>query len=160
MADYAPNYTARYRIRYRTLGQVHTAQFRLSRANANPAVAGAAAFSDVLTALCVPLMLGDAPAAFLYLDARGTVPVPMRAGATEFCVALSRIASLALAVVTTMFVGLVPAWNASRQDLANGMKESGKGAGASSKHGWIRNGDQRPERHGQHHRTRRDRRAR
>lgn len=51
MADYAPNYTARYRIRYRTLGQVHTAQFRLSRANANPAVAGAAAFSDVLTAL-------------------------------------------------------------------------------------------------------------
>src|SRR4051812_47989870 len=51
----------------------------------------------ISAALCVPLMLGDAPAAFLYLDARGTVPVPMRAGATEFCVALSRIASLALA---------------------------------------------------------------
>jgi serine phosphatase RsbU (regulator of sigma subunit) len=51
----------------------------------------------ISAALCVPLMLGDSPAAFLYLDARGTVPVPMRAGATEFCVALSRIASLALA---------------------------------------------------------------
>jgi serine phosphatase RsbU (regulator of sigma subunit) len=51
----------------------------------------------ISAALCVPLMLGDSPAAFLYLDARGTVPVPTRAGATEFCVALSRIASLALA---------------------------------------------------------------
>jgi sigma-B regulation protein RsbU (phosphoserine phosphatase) len=51
----------------------------------------------ISAALCVPLMLGDSPAAFLYLDARGTVPVPMRAGATEFCVALGRIASLALA---------------------------------------------------------------
>ena len=50
------------------------------------------------------------------------------------------IASLALAVLTTMIVGIVPAWNASRQDLANGMKESGKGAGASNKHGWIRQG--------------------
>ena len=40
------------------------------------------------------------------------------------------IASLALAVVTTLVVGLVPAWNASRQDLANGTKESGKGTGA------------------------------
>ncbi len=50
------------------------------------------------------------------------------------------IASLAMAVLTTMIVGIVPAWNASRQDLANGMKESGKGAGASNKHGWLRNG--------------------
>ena len=50
------------------------------------------------------------------------------------------IASLALAVVTTLVVGLVPAWNASRQDLANGMKESGKGTGAGHKHGWIRQG--------------------
>jgi putative ABC transport system permease protein len=50
------------------------------------------------------------------------------------------IASLAMAVLTTMIVGIVPAWNASRQDLANGMKESGKGAGASNRHGWIRNG--------------------
>ena len=50
------------------------------------------------------------------------------------------IASLVLAVVTTLIVGIVPAWNASRQDLANGMKESGKGAGAGHKHGWIRQG--------------------
>jgi hypothetical protein len=33
---------------------------------------------------------------------------------------------LALAALTTMIVGIVPAWNASRQDLANRMKESGK----------------------------------
>jgi sigma-B regulation protein RsbU (phosphoserine phosphatase) len=51
----------------------------------------------ISAALCVPLMLGDAPAAFLYLDARGNAPVTMRPGATEFCVALGRIASLALA---------------------------------------------------------------
>jgi predicted permease len=50
------------------------------------------------------------------------------------------VASLALAVFTTMIVGIVPAWNASRQDLANGMRESGKGTGASHKHGWIRHG--------------------
>ncbi|HTV02926.1 MAG TPA: ADOP family duplicated permease [Luteitalea sp.] len=49
------------------------------------------------------------------------------------------IASLALAVFTTLVVGIVPAWNASRQDLVNGMKESGKGAGANAKHAWIRN---------------------
>ena len=39
-----------------------------------------------------------------------------------------------------MIVGIVPAWNASRQDLANGMKESGKGSGASNRHGWLRHG--------------------
>ena len=50
------------------------------------------------------------------------------------------VASLALAVVTTLIVGLVPAWNASRQDLVSGMKESGKGAGAGHRHGWIRQG--------------------
>jgi putative ABC transport system permease protein len=50
------------------------------------------------------------------------------------------LASLALAVITTLIVGVVPAWNASRQDLANGMKESGKGTGAGHKHGWIRQG--------------------
>jgi predicted permease len=50
------------------------------------------------------------------------------------------VASLVLAVVTTLIVGLVPAWNASRQDLVCGMKESGKGAGAGHKHGWIRQG--------------------
>ena len=50
------------------------------------------------------------------------------------------VASLALAVFTTMIVGIVPAWNASRQDLVNGMRESGKGSGASNKHGWLRHG--------------------
>ena len=50
------------------------------------------------------------------------------------------VASLALAVMTTLIVGIVPAWNASRQDLVNGMKESGKGSGASNKHGWLRRG--------------------
>jgi putative ABC transport system permease protein len=50
------------------------------------------------------------------------------------------IASLVLAVVTTLIVGLVPAWNASRQDLASGTKESGKGTGAGHAHGWIRQG--------------------
>ncbi len=48
------------------------------------------------------------------------------------------VASLVLAVLTTLIVGTVPAWHASRQDLAGGMKESGKGAGASHKHGWFR----------------------
>jgi putative ABC transport system permease protein len=50
------------------------------------------------------------------------------------------VASLALAVVTTLVVGLVPAWNASRHDLARGTKESGKGAGAGNAHGWMRQG--------------------
>jgi putative ABC transport system permease protein len=50
------------------------------------------------------------------------------------------IASLVLAVVTTLIVGIVPAWNVSRQDLAIGMKESGKGTGAGHRHGWIRQG--------------------
>src|SRR4051812_37082898 len=51
----------------------------------------------ISAALCVPLMLGDTPAAYLYLDARGSAPVVLRPAATEFCVALGRIASLALA---------------------------------------------------------------
>jgi predicted permease len=50
------------------------------------------------------------------------------------------VASLVLAVVTTMIVGIVPAWNASRQNLAGGMKESGKGAGGTHAHAWIRHG--------------------
>ena len=50
------------------------------------------------------------------------------------------VASLVLAVVTTLVVGLVPAWNASRYDLARGTKESGKGAGAGHTHGWMRQG--------------------
>ena len=48
--------------------------------------------------------------------------------------------SVVIAVLTTLIVGLVPAWNASRQDLAAGMKESGKGTGASHKYGWLRSG--------------------
>ena len=50
------------------------------------------------------------------------------------------IASLVLAVMTTLIVGIVPAWNASRQDLVHGMKESGKGSGAGQKHAWLRQG--------------------
>lgn len=53
------------------------------------------------TALCVPLMLGSAAAAFLYLDSRSrhaAAPPPrLQPAAAEFCVALGRMASLALA---------------------------------------------------------------
>jgi serine phosphatase RsbU (regulator of sigma subunit) len=52
---------------------------------------------NISSALCVPLTLGGAPAAFLYLDARGSLPRPLRPGATEFCVGLGRMASMALA---------------------------------------------------------------
>ena len=52
---------------------------------------------NISAALCVPLTLGGAPAAFLYLDSRGSLPRPLRSGATEFCVGLGRMASLALA---------------------------------------------------------------
>ena len=52
---------------------------------------------NISAALCVPLTLGGAPAAFLYLDSRGTLPRNPRPGATEFCVGLARMASLALA---------------------------------------------------------------
>lgn len=48
-------------------------------------------------ALCVPLMLGGSPAAFLYLDSRGSTPQSLRPNAAGFCVALGRMASLALA---------------------------------------------------------------
>lgn len=58
MADHAPNYTARYRVRYRVLGQVHTMLFRISRATANPASAGDLISSDVLT-IAAPLMFAD-----------------------------------------------------------------------------------------------------
>jgi putative ABC transport system permease protein len=50
------------------------------------------------------------------------------------------VASLMLAVVTTLIVGIVPAWNSSRQDLAGGMKESGKGTVTGQRHGWVRQG--------------------
>lgn len=48
-------------------------------------------------AICVPLMLGGSPAAFLYLDSRGTMPQSLRPNASGFCAALGRMASLALA---------------------------------------------------------------
>jgi sigma-B regulation protein RsbU (phosphoserine phosphatase) len=51
----------------------------------------------ISAALCVPLMLGGVPAAFLYVDSRGAAPRALRPGASEFCVGLGRIASLALA---------------------------------------------------------------
>ena len=50
----------------------------------------------ITAAICVPLMLGGSPAAFLYLDSRGAAPA-LRSSATAFCVALGRMASLALA---------------------------------------------------------------
>jgi serine phosphatase RsbU (regulator of sigma subunit) len=52
---------------------------------------------QINAALCVPLMLGPAPAAFLYLDSRGAVGQALRPNASAFCVALGRMASLALA---------------------------------------------------------------
>ena len=51
----------------------------------------------ISAALCVPLMLGGAPAAFLYLDARHSLPQAARPHASAFAVALGRMASLALA---------------------------------------------------------------
>jgi pSer/pThr/pTyr-binding forkhead associated (FHA) protein len=53
----------------------------------------------VSAAICVPLMLGDAVAAFLYLDSRGGGGDTnrMRTNASAFCVGLGKIASLALA---------------------------------------------------------------
>lgn len=53
------------------------------------------------SALCVPLMLGQTVAAYLYLDSRGdpnsSIRLPLRPNASAFCSALGRIASLALA---------------------------------------------------------------
>ncbi len=52
------------------------------------------------TAICVPLMLGSAVAAYLYLDSRGERgmgALKMRANASAFCVGLGRIAGLSLA---------------------------------------------------------------
>ena len=49
------------------------------------------------SAICVPLMLGPIVAAYLYLDSRGTLMQSLRPNASSFCVALGRMASLALA---------------------------------------------------------------
>ncbi|HWP41473.1 MAG TPA: SpoIIE family protein phosphatase, partial [Tepidisphaeraceae bacterium] len=51
----------------------------------------------ISSAICVPLMLGNTVAAFLYLDARGSLIQSLRPGSSAFCVALGRMASLALA---------------------------------------------------------------
>ncbi|MGH7215146.1 MAG: PP2C family protein-serine/threonine phosphatase, partial [Tepidisphaeraceae bacterium] len=51
------------------------------------------------SAICVPLMLGATTAAYLYLDSRspsGSRLRTLRAGASAFCLALGRMASLAL----------------------------------------------------------------
>jgi serine phosphatase RsbU (regulator of sigma subunit) len=53
------------------------------------------------TALCIPLMLGQTVAAYLYLDSRsgragGGTPRRLRPNAAAFCTALGRMASLAL----------------------------------------------------------------
>ena len=63
---------------------------------------------QIASALCVPLLIGQGDvdgdgipdatiAAYLYLDARGTLAPKLRPHAREFCVALGRIASLSLA---------------------------------------------------------------
>jgi len=54
---------------------------------------------QISAALCVPLMLGQTPAAYLYLDSRGRSgrAPPPRPNASSFCLALGRMASLALA---------------------------------------------------------------
>jgi phosphoserine phosphatase RsbU/P len=57
---------------------------------------------QISSALCVPLVLGQSAgggsvALYLYLDSRGSLARPLRPGATAFCVALGRMASLALA---------------------------------------------------------------
>lgn len=48
-------------------------------------------------ALCVPIMLGRSPAQYLYLDSRGALASTIRPQGSNFCVALGRMASLALA---------------------------------------------------------------
>jgi sigma-B regulation protein RsbU (phosphoserine phosphatase) len=54
---------------------------------------------NVDAAICVPLMLGSTVAAYLYLDSRGGSHAPrtLRPNASGFCLALAKIAGLALA---------------------------------------------------------------
>jgi serine phosphatase RsbU (regulator of sigma subunit) len=54
---------------------------------------------NVDAALCAPLMLGSTVSAYLYLDSRGASPVlrTLRPNAAGFCLALAKIAGLALA---------------------------------------------------------------
>ncbi len=55
---------------------------------------------EITRALCVPILLGETPSMFLYLDQRGETVLQQVAADQEnaiaFCIALSRIASLAL----------------------------------------------------------------
>lgn len=52
---------------------------------------------DISYAICIPIALSDAPVGFLYLDARSSDMRRLKPGASGFCVALGRMASLALA---------------------------------------------------------------
>ncbi len=55
---------------------------------------------QITRALCVPILLGETPSMFLYLDQRGETVLQLQAADNEnavaFCIALSKIASLAL----------------------------------------------------------------
>ncbi|MGA3065408.1 MAG: SpoIIE family protein phosphatase [Tepidisphaeraceae bacterium] len=57
-------------------------------------------------AICVPLMLGTTVAAYLYLDSRSGAEVPrkLRSNAAAFCLALAKMAGLALANLKRMDV--------------------------------------------------------
>jgi serine phosphatase RsbU (regulator of sigma subunit) len=52
---------------------------------------------NITCAICVPLMLGESPAAFLYLDSRGGRTQTLSPQASAFCGALGTMGSLALA---------------------------------------------------------------
>jgi sigma-B regulation protein RsbU (phosphoserine phosphatase) len=56
----------------------------------------------ITSALCVPLMLGDTVAAYLYLDARNAMSQTIPAGAGAFCLALARMVGLALSNIKHM----------------------------------------------------------
>jgi sigma-B regulation protein RsbU (phosphoserine phosphatase) len=72
-----------------------------SSLNVQADISTSLADANVASALCVPLMLNNTVAAYLYLDSRGRRAVPFADAITPntsaFCVALARIASLALA---------------------------------------------------------------
>jgi phosphoserine phosphatase RsbU/P len=51
---------------------------------------------NITSAICVPLMLAGSVAAYLYLDARGTRTRSFRPGSMAFCVALGRMAGMAM----------------------------------------------------------------
>jgi serine phosphatase RsbU (regulator of sigma subunit) len=75
----------------------HVAELSGGSGGGNFDVGVSIAQMNISAALCVPLTLGGAPAAFLYLDSRGSMPRPLRAGSADFCVGLGQMASLALA---------------------------------------------------------------